>query len=107
MAFIKVDKDRIRKKGAVYIATVGDHYVIGRTMSTDKTAAAIKVATEFASKGVVPAVKIVKFRKSNNTYREEALLHSLLFEYLDRGIHWWYIITEDELNEAWKAIKEK
>ncbi len=106
MAFLKIDKERMLRKGAVFIAKVGDDkIVVGRVAGSNKTNALLKVAADYIAKGVLPRIEIMRFRKSTDTYRDEALLHSHLHECLDTVSGLWYRVNDNELKQIWKDVQ--
>ena len=104
MGFFKVDKDKAARKGSVYVASVGKKMVIGRGAATTKIAAVVSIAANHVtSKGHLPEVTVLKFKKTPNTYAAESLLHSLLCDCKSSKGDF-YEVSLDRLESVWGEI---
>ena len=103
MSFLKIDRDRLKNRGSVFIAEVGGHgIVIGRIGGGSRVAAMLAVAADHISKGHLPEIRLLKFKKSSNTVLAEAQLHSLLSDYKGQGDY--YLVTSDVLDKMWREV---
>lgn len=104
MSFLRVDKDRVKRRGSVFVVVVDGHKVIvGRTAGDSKTGAMLKVAVDYATSKKVPMVQLMKFKKSSDTYRDESFMNSLLYEYIDEGGAW-YNVTKETVDLLWREL---
>lgn len=101
--FLRVDKDKARRKGVVYIAQVGNKVVVGRSKNTTQLGVIINIATECAVKNKLPEITILKMKKVSDTYKAEAYLHSALYEYTDNN-NYYKGVEKAEIDIAWKEM---
>ena len=103
-SFLAVNKDRVKNNGHVFVAKVDrDKVVVGRCKGSDKLSAILVVAADWADKGKLPSVSIVKFKKVRNMVEAEARLHSYLADFLVPSGRF-YEISDKVLAEYWKEV---
>ena len=103
MAFLKVDTDRASRKGVVFAAQVGNMVTIGRSMCSGKADAVMAIAAKSIVRGYLPEIRLLKIKKTPNTYAAESLLHSMLSKYRCKvGEN--YNVPVDELERIWKEV---
>ena len=104
MGFLRVDVDRLNRKGSVFIAELdGGRLVIGRVQGTSRVAALLAVAANWIEKDRLPSIKLVKFKRVRDMYKSEALLHSYLADYIDDSGDY-YRVEDKVLTMYWKEI---
>jgi len=103
MSFLKVDTDRVAKRGSVFVAMVGANVVVGKSRSTSKVAAVMAVAAGHAKGGYLPEIRLLKFKKTNDSYRDEVMLHSMLYKYRGKPVDC-YKVQPDDLEDIWSKI---
>lgn len=103
MSFLKVDKDKAKKKGSIFVAKVDeDKYYVGKNRATDKTSAVLTIAGMCVEGGSLPTIEIVRFKTSSDTYAAEIFLHTRLIEYKGEGEY--YLVTANQLSDVWGRL---
>jgi len=105
MAFIVVNKDKVKNKGIVYLLQVGDAVTI-TTNQTNKLDAILDTARKFYSKGRVPEIKVLRSKKVKDRFYLESRLNGTLYDYrmdskssIDK-----YSIEKEDLYSVWGLL---
>lgn len=100
--FLKVDKERLLRRGAIFIARVDNtKVVVGRIAGNGKMDALLKVVEEYASKNKIPQVELLQFKRTDDTFSRESLLHSFLSDYGDDSCTH-YSVDDEIVSQIWK-----
>ena len=98
--FLKIDKKKAERRGSIFLGSVLGKVIVGRVKGTSKTSALLSLVADNITGNTVPEIELLKFKKVRDTYKMEAMLHSLLYEYKGQGEY--YHVTQEELNQIWK-----
>jgi len=102
MSFITVDKDRLKKRGSVFVIETENGLYVGRTNGDSKPMALMIAAEALMDNKGIPKLTLIRFKKSRDTYRDEALMHSYLYEYrTPAGL---YKVSMHGLKEIWGLL---
>jgi len=102
MAFMKVDKDRLKRRGSVYVAQTAKGYVIGRIHNNCKVTALLDAAGKLCDGKTLPSIKLVRIKKFRDIYKTEAYLHSMMSDSINKDGY--YEVTAEELKLMWKEL---
>lgn len=104
MSFLRVDKDRLARKGSIFVARIdGYKIVVGRCQCNCKTESIMAIAADWITDGKLPAMEIIKFKRVKDTYKSEAVLNSYLMDFLDPSERF-YEVDNKILDEYWKEV---
>ena len=103
-SFLSVDKDRLRRKGSVFVAKVdGSKIVVGRCSGTQKVNALLAVAADWVKGNKLPEIEVIKMKKVTNMYLSEATLHSYLMDFLEPSGRF-YDVSDKVVADYWKEV---